>query len=514
MESQEARNKRLARNTVVLYVRMLFTTVIGLFTSRIVLQYLGITDYGVYNVVGGVVVMIAFIQTALGNGTSRFITVALGENNVKKLESTYSTTVLLHAILAFIVFVFAETVGVWFFYKYLNIPASSLTPAMWAYQLSIITTLLSILCVPDNSLIIAHEKMNAFAFVSIFESLARFAGAFLLSAFDHNRLIIYALILCIIQVLVRIIYSIYCKIHFPESKFVLNFDRKLAKEITGFSGYIVLPGFGAVCCAQGLNILLNLFAGPAANAARGIAVQVQALLTKFTQSFQQATSPQIMKLCAANQFEQMHSLITKSSKFSFFIMLLPFVPMSYGIETLLNLWLVEVPEYTVEFCRFTLVITILSTIDFPFLIGASAEGHIKKLYSLGGLFSASVVPIAYIALKLGAPIISVYVVYLVIHLICIILELKIGGGRIGFGLMKIVNNIVVPILLTFIISMAAAFVVKLIVTFGGLVNFIVSSTLMVLITSIVIYVVGVNKRERKFLNERLSIILSRIKNIL
>lgn len=510
MESQDIRNKRLAKNTVVLYIRMLFTTVVGLFTSRIVLQQLGIVDYGVYNVVGGVVVMFSFVQTALSNATSRFITVSLGENDIPKIRRTYSTTVLLHLLLTLFVFVIAETIGVWFFYTYLNIPLESQTAAMWAYQLSVITTLLSIVCVPDNSLIIAHERMSAFAYVSIYESLARLGGAYLLILFDRDRLIVYALTLCIIQVSVRVIYSWYCKKYFPESKIEYVFDKKLIKEITVFSSYVLLPGFGAVACAQGLNILLNLFAGPAANAARGISIQIQALLTHFTQSFQQATSPQITKLCASHQQDQMHSLIVKSSKFSFYIMLLPFVPLFYEMNFILQIWLVEVPEYTIEFSRIILFITLLSTLDYPILIAVTAEGHIRKLYTLGGLCSASVVPCAYMALKLGMPIISVYIVHLLIHLLCICLEFKIGGARINFGMNKVLRHIVLPVLVCLLLSFSLSLGLKLLIPSSGFLNFLFVSFLMVVMTAMVIFAIGMNVREREFVVDKLSIVYNKL----
>ena len=510
MESQNIRNKRLAKNTVILYLRMLLTTIVGLYTSRIVLQNLGIVDYGVYNVVGGVVVMFSFMQTALGNATSRFITVSLGKDSLEETQKVYSTTKFLHVCLSLLILIIAETIGLCFFNNYLNIPETTKNAAIWAYQLSVLTTVIAVMSVPDNSLIIAHEDMDSFAYISIYDSIIKLVIAYLLVMFSSSRLIVYAVALCIVQLSVRLMYYIYCKKKYKESKLIFHFDKELARKIAVFSIYIILPGFGATACAQGLNVLLNIFAGPAANAARGLAVQVQAFMTKFTQSFQQAVSPQITKLCAIGEMEQMRNLITKSAKFSFFIMAIPFIPLFFSIDFVLSLWLVEVPDYTVEFCRYTLIITLLSTIDYPFLIGITAEGNIRKIYTLGGILSTMVVPFAYIALRMGFPIICVYIVHLIIHIVCILLEIILGGKMLSYGFIKVIKDLFVPIFSSVSLGIIIALSITSILPSESLISFLISSTIMSLLASIVIYFVGLTNSEKKFVRGKLFVLCKKM----
>jgi O-antigen/teichoic acid export membrane protein len=508
MESSQTRNKRLAKNTVILYLRMVFTSVIGLFTSRIVLQQLGITDYGIYNVVGGVVVMFSFLQSALSTGTTRFISYSLGKGDKVETQKTYSMCYILHLILALIVLLFAETIGLWFLLNYIVIPEDSVTSAFWVYQISVFSIMLSIICIPDSTLIIAHEQMNIFAYISFLDSLSRLGIAYLLSCVS-NKLVVYALLLLFLQLITRLFYSVYCKSQFAESKLSLKIDKKLMREIVVFSSFVVLPGFGTIACQQGLNILLNIFGGPVANAARGVAVMLQSILLKFSQSFQQATSPQITKLYASGEFEQMHTLVIKTSKFSFYLMMIPFIPVFFEMETLLGLWLVEVPQYTVDFGRYTLILTLLLTIDYPFLIGASAEGHIGKLYTLGGVICSLVVPISYVVLKVGASLISVYVVYLFLTIVCVCLELKIGGKMFHLKMKTTIKEIIIPTMLTLVASCIVGYCIMQLFPTEGLLPFIETTVIMVISTSLIIATCGMNRDERHFMKDRILLFLKR-----
>lgn len=513
MESSQARNKRLAKNTVVLYLRMVFTSVIGLFTSRIVLHQLGITDYGIYNIVGGVVVMFSFLQSALSTGTTRYISYSLGEGDEIKSQKIYSICFFLHIILAIIVLIIAETIGLWFLLNYIVIPEESVTSAFWVYQISIFTILLSIICIPDYTLIIAHERMNIFAYISIFDSISRLGIAYLLAIVPSNKLVVYALLLFLLQLIVRLFYSLYCKTRFAESKLTYKIDKKQMREIVLFSSYVVLPGFGTIACQQGLNILLNIFGGPVANAARGVAVMMQSILLKFSQSFQQATSPQITKLYASGEYDQMHALVIKTSKFSFYLMLLPFVPIFFEMEALLSIWLVEVPQYTVEFGRYTLLLTLILTLDYPFLIGASAEGHIGKLYTLGGIICSMVVPISFVVLKIGAPLESVYIVYMIMTLICICLEFVIGGRMFQLSIVVTIKKIIIPATITLILSCIAGYFIMRVFPSKDILAFVESIVLMVVSTSLIVLMFGMSNNERLFIKNRLLYFFLHRKNI-
>lgn len=437
-------NARIAKNSLLLYLRMLVTTAIGLWTSRVVLDSLGIVDYGLYNVIGGVVALFGFVQHSMVNATSRYITYALGKGDSAQLNKTFSISLMLHAGLCVLIVAIAEVVGLWFMYNHMTIPADRMDDAFWVFQLSVATIVLTVMSFPYNSLIIAYERMGAFAWISMAESVAKLLIAFALYAVAGSRLVLYASLLFFIQVLIRMAYSCYCSRNFAESKFHWTMDRALMREMLSFAGFSLLPGLGFACCGQGLNVLLNMFFGPVANAARGISVQVQGLLTKFTQSFQQAAAPQITKLYAQGDFDSMHTLMTATAKLSFFIMLLPSVPLMVAMDTVLSLWLKEVPDYTANFCRITLLINLLEAIAYPFLVGASASGRVKSYFTITSIVMISVVPIAYLALLWGFPPISVYVVHFVVGLLLLALRVGMGASLIDYKISMFVSECLLP----------------------------------------------------------------------
>ena len=437
-------NSRIAENSLMLYLRMLVTTAIGLWTSRVVLDSLGITDYGIYNVIGGVVAFFGFVQHSMVNATSRYITYALGQGDMKQLNKVFSMSLMLHAGLCVLVVVVVEIVGLWFLYQHMTIPEGRMNDAFWVFQWSVATIVLTIMCFPYNSLIIAHERMGVFAWISMAESIAKLLIAFILYAVDGSRLVLYAFLLFLIQVFIRMAYSLYCSRHFEESHFCWNSDNTLMRKMLSFAGYSLLPGLGFACCGQGLNVLLNMFFGPVANAARGISVQVQGLLTKFTQSFQQAAAPQITKLYAQDEKKSMHLLMTATAKLSFFIMLIPSVPLMLSMDSVLGLWLMEVPKNTANFCRMTLVINLLETIAYPFLVGASSNEKIGKYFTITSIVMICTVPIAYVTLRMGYPPISVYVVHLVLWLILLAVRICMGARLVGYNLYDFVSGCLYP----------------------------------------------------------------------
>lgn len=437
-------NSRIAKNSLMLYIRMLVTTFIGLWTSRVVLDSLGITDYGIYNVIGGVVALFGFVQHSMVNATSRYITYALGQGDSKELNKVFSMSLILHAGLCVLIVVVVEIVGLWFLYHHMTIPDGRMNDAFWVFQLSVATIVLTVMSFPYNSLIIAHERMGAFAWISMAESIAKLLIAFILYAVDGSRLVLYAFLLFFIQLLIRIAYSWYCSRHFEESHFCWSSDRTLMRKMLSFAGFSLLPGLGFACCGQGLNVLLNMFFGPVANAARGISVQVQGLLTKFTQSFQQAAAPQITKLYAQNEKNSMHALMTATAKLSFFIMLIPTIPLMLSMDSVLGLWLKEVPDNTADFCRMTLVINLLEAIAYPFLVGASANEKIGRYFTITSIIMICTVPIAYVALKMGYPPISVYVVHLALWIILLVVRVCMGARLVDYNLSDFVSGCLFP----------------------------------------------------------------------
>ena len=402
MESNTAaKNKRIAKNTVLLYARMILIMGVTLYTSRVVLRALGDVDYGLFNVVGGVIVVLGFLTGSLSGASSRFITYALGKNDMEEVKKTFSTICCIHLLFAAGIVVLGETAGLWFVYHKMVIPAERMTAALWVYHCSVATSAAAIVSVPYNALIIARERMSAFAYVSLAEALLKLLAAWTLLYTGYDKLVIYAVLYLGIQLLVRLLYGGYCSRHFAESRAPLRWDGKTVKEIIVYAGWTVNGQMAVVGYTQGINILLNLFFGPVVNAARAIAVQVQTATMMFVQNFQTAIRPQIIKSCSAGDFAYMHTLVIASSKYGFFLMLLLIFPLVLCIEPVLRLWLGQVPAHTVEFAKIVLYIGLLEPFSLSLISAIHATGDIKKFQLFEATSLLTIVPISYLLLKTG-----------------------------------------------------------------------------------------------------------------
>ena len=328
-------NKRITKNTIVLYLRMLFILCVGLFTSRVVLNALGIEDYGLYNVVGGFVAFFTFLNGAMSTATQRFITFELARGNLERQRTVFSMAIIIHWLLAIIIAFFSETVGLWFIYNELVIPESRFIAALWVYHCSVISICISIISIPYNALVIAHEKMSAFAYISISDCILKLVIVYFLTIISWDKLIFYAILLCFVSLLDRAIYGIYCHRHFAETKFRWVFNNCTFKEMTNIAGWSLFGNIAGICYTQGLNFLLNIFFGPAVNAARGIAVTVQGTLSGFISNFQMALNPQITKSYAIGDYQRMYSLIFASSKYSVFMLFLIILPILIEAKNIL-----------------------------------------------------------------------------------------------------------------------------------------------------------------------------------
>lgn len=439
-------NKRIAKNTLLLYIRMFLTMAVSLYTSRVVLKTLGVVDYGIYNVVGGIVVMFGFINSCMSSATQRFITFALGKGDMKRLQTVFSTSLQIHVIIAAIVFVLCESVGLWFFYTQMQIPAERMTAAMWVLQCSVLSTMVMFVSVPYNADIIAHEKMSAFAYISILEVLLKLAILFVLVLYPIDKLILYAILLLVVQVIIRFCYSIYCDKHFEESKYKRIWDGKLFKEMVAFAGWSLWGHMSSVFNSQGLNMLLNVFFGPVVNAARAVAVQVQSAIMQFTVNFQMALNPQIMKTYARGEMEEMHKLIFRSGRFSFYLIFFISLPVLFETNFILSLWLGEVPENTVVFVRIILCTSILTSISNPLMVACGATGKVKKYQAVCGGLLLTILPISWVALKFGCPAWGVFVVHFLVECICLFARMILLRPLIGIKVMSYIRNIWIRII--------------------------------------------------------------------
>lgn len=436
-------NKRIAKNTLLLYLRMFYSLIISLFTARVVLSSLGFTDYGIYNVVGSIVSMFVFLRSALGNATHRFITYSLGVGDYEKLNMVFSTSVIIHLVLGIIIVVLLETIGLWFLCEKMVIPEERMVAAQWCYQFSILTCFLSVICVPYDAEIVAHERMGVYAFVQVFNTTINLVIVYMIAHTSFDRLILYGFLLMAVQVLNRIFYGIYCGHHFNECHFKWVKDKGLFKEMTTFAGWSLFGNLAYVGYTQGLNVLLNLFFGPVINAARGIAVQVQSVVQGFITNFQMAVNPQITKSYAAKELQRLRNLIFLSSKFSFFLMLLLCLPVFFEAPRILNLWLGDVPGHTINFIRILILIMLISTLENSFSMTKQAVGNIRNYQIVIGSMQLLILPISYVSLRLDAPVEAVFVVHLCIAIISQFVRVMMVRKDIGLSMREYINRVII-----------------------------------------------------------------------
>ena len=415
-------NKRIVKNTVFLYVRMLITLVIGLYTSRVVLNTLGVENYGIYNIVGGVVALFGFLNSTMSGATQRFFTAAIGKNDKKQMSIVFCSAIQIHALVSLFVLILSETVGVWILYNKLNIPIDRYDAAMWVLQCSVFSSIVMIMSVPYNAAIIAHEKMGAFAYISILEVTLKLIVVFTLLLFGVDKLKLYATLMLCTQIIIRIVYSMYCKRNFPEARYKHVIDKSTFREMSSFAGWDLYGNLCVIGKTQGLNFLLNIFFGTVLNAAAGIANQVTGIIMQFASNVIMAIRPQIMICCVQKKYGRMNYLINRGSLFIYLLILMLASPFLIDCYYVLNLWLGLVPDYAVPLCRISLLYGMLTIINSTVLAGIHATGKIKKISFISGTIQFLVVIFTYAAFKMGAEPYWAYGISTIILLITLVVN--------------------------------------------------------------------------------------------
>lgn len=509
MSDNNSHNKRIAKNTLLLYLRQIAVMVISLYTSRIVLATLGVTDYGIYNLVGSFVMMFTFIRSAMGNATNRYIAFAIGKNDHERLKTVFSTCLRVHWILAFLIVVLAEAVGIYMFCTDINIPADRMIAAFIAFQLSVFTCALGVICVPYDAEIIAHEKMSAFAYMSILDVTLKLIGVYLLTILPWDKLVVYAALLAAIQVTDRLIYSLYCRCKFIEVREKGAADNALVKEIFGFAVWNLVGNSATMSYTPVINIILNAFFGPVVNAARGVASQVQSAIKSFVSNFQLAVIPQITKSYAIGNIERMRTLIILSCKYSYFMMLLFSLPVFFEAETLLSLWLVDVPAYTVTFLKLVLVVMSIESIEQPLHVANLATGKIKFFQTMKGFSLLTMLPLAYLALKVGMPAESVFVVQAIVTLLSLLIQVKILGGLIQLPFGIFIREVLGRAVFVTAVAFSVPFFVKCLIK-NEFVDFFMVCALTAICVLASTYLFGLNQNERKIVSSKVVQIKNKI----
>ena len=495
-------NKRIAKNTLLLYFRMLLTMVVSLYTSRVILNALGVEDFGIYNVVGGVVAMFTVISGSLSAAISRFITYELGKGDQSKLNKIFSASVTIQLLLSLIIVVLIESVGVRFLNAKMTIPADRITAANWVLQFSIITFVINLISIPYNAAIIAHERMSAFAYISILEAICKLAIAFLIMVSPMDKLVFYAILMCVVSVIVRFTYGHYCKKHFTECTYHFHWDKDILKKMFGFAGWNFIGAASGVLRDQGGNIIINLFFGPTVNAARGIAVQVNAAVVGFINNFMTALNPQITKSYASGENEYMLTLIYQGARLSFYMLLLLSLPIFLNTHYILFLWLRLVPDYAVLFVQLILMFALSESISQPLITAMLATGNIKKYQIVVGGMQLMNLPVSYILLRLGYPPQSVIITAIVISQLCLIARLILLRKMIGISFMHFMRKVYFNVILVTLLSIVVPLVIQLKVS-ECFASFIMLTIISVCCTTLAIIYVGCNKKERKIVKKQL-----------
>lgn len=498
-------SKRIAKNTGVLYIRMIILMVVTLYTSRVILATLGIDDYGIYTLIGGFISIFSFVSHALVQAMQRFFNVALGQQDRAKFERIYSMGINIFIIFSLLLLLIGETVGLWYVKYKMNIPTGRETAAMWVYQISIITLIVQLFRTPDNAAIIAHEKMSFYAYLSIGEAVLKLLIVFALQLFNSDKLILYVLLYLAASLVINIAYKIYCNAKFQECRFKIMWDAPLFKEMITFSGWSLLNSGSRTVTMQMENIFLNRYYSVSVNAARGVASQVYNAVNLFLTNFQTAFKPQLTKTYAAREMDDHYGLLNRSSKFSFYLLLLLVVPIAFNMDALLGAWLVDVPAYTKEFCVYVMLAYLMDALAMPLWTSIAANGNIKGVQITTAAVFIVQMFASLFALKAGWPPYIVSVFILVSHSIHYFLYLFYCKRLCGISLKKYFKAVILPILPICALSPVVPYFLQVYSTniWWALVLLLVE----VLWIALLVWLLGLDKAEKSFLK---SILLNLI----
>ena len=493
MSNNLANNKRIAKNTLFLYFRSILLIVITLYTSRVILLSLGVSDFGIYNVVGGVVAMFSMLSGSMHTATQRFLTFALGKADFSDLKKVFMTSITIHIVLGVMLVVLLEVVGVWFLYNKMNMPVERVDVAFWVLQFSIATFFVNVISVPYNAAIIAHEKMATFAYISILDGILKLCIAFSIVYTPYDRLVMYALLMFGLALLNRILYTVYSHRHFEETRHVkLGIEKGLFREMFSFAGWNLFGSGSRLLRNQGVDILLNIFFGVTVNAAKGLSNQVHHAVYQFITNFQTAVNPQLTMSVAQTDFKRTHTLIIQGGRFSFYLMCIMSVPLIVVTPQVLSIWLVEVPAFTVEFVRWTLIYLLWDTLS-RFLINAVlAYGKIKTYQIVVGGTKLLILPLVYVWLKMGgSPLVGIWA-NILLEMICLGQRLYFNHCYNGLSWLSYFWRVIVRCWIVFFIALAGSYYFLFVLPD----NFIVRLVVTIVITVTAITLVGMGKDER------------------
>ena len=497
METPKDKTKRVAKNSVFMYIRMFALMLIGLYTSRVTLDVLGVEDFGIYNLVGGIITLTAFINNAMALAVNRYLAYAMGKNDFVEMKRVFSMSLNLHMIIAAIVLFLGETVGLWFINTHLVIPAERMDAANWIYQASIITFVSSILTTPYQADIIAHERMNFYAFTGILSGVLKLLIVLVLPLLMYDKLIVFAILLCLSSVLCSLLSIVFVKINFEESKYILSWDAQLIKNMTKYAGYSTFGNMATAVVNQGQSILINIFYGPSLNAVRGLSLQVNSAVCQFINGIYTAVTPQITKTYAQNDREYLLKLIYYSTILTFALIFTVTLPLFLEIDFVLGLWLKEVPEFTNTFVRLVLINSIVFYFTTPSMIGIQSSGDVGKMHVSTGIVNLLNIIIVYLLWKLiFLPPYTIFMVQIFISfcMACIVTYLQ--QLQLSISIKDYIKNVILPCVFPALIAIIVPTVIFNLMI-SGWIRFVVVCIISIFSSLFCFYFMSVNKEMRR-----------------
>lgn len=511
MASVAENNRRIAKNTAYLYLRMLLVMAVSLYTSRVILQALGANDFGLYSVVGGIVALFSIVSGSLSGAISRFITFGLGKGDTDHLKKIFANSLFIQVSLILIVLTLLVPLAIWFIANKMNINPDMYVAAYWVLGFSVVTFCINLLSVPYNAAIISHEKMSIFSVVSIIDVSLKLGISYLIMFCGSYRLIIYAALLLLSSLIVQSIYMIYCRCHFDECKTGLSSDKSLLKEIGSFAGWNFIGSASGILRNQGNNVLINMFFGTVVNAAYAVCMQVNNAVTQLSSNFMTSVNPQITKYYAQNKIQECVSLMFRSSRMSFFLTWILASVLLMNAEYILQLWLADVPEYTVTFVQLILLMSLIESVSVPLITGMLATGNIRNYQFVVGGFQMLNIPLSYTALKLGAPASAPLTIAAGISVLCLISRLIMLKKLIPFSVITFIKYVICRDLIVVITSMLVPFtIVFSIKPASNIIELIWQSSVCIICVFIAIYYLGCTIQERKYISKKIHLLKHRI----
>jgi O-antigen/teichoic acid export membrane protein len=508
MTSNSNNNKRIAKNTLMLYIRTLLTMVVSLYTVRVVLDVLGQVDYGVYQAIAGVVTFFAFLSNSMAQASQRFLSFAIGQDDTERLHKTFANTQIIYLLIAVILVVLLETVGTYFVYNHLLVPPERVEAVRWVFHFAVFSFMASISVAPYTAAILAHEDMHVYAYLSIADAVLKLVAVFLLTFFSWDKLKLYSVLTLGMTLIIALVFVFYCRVRYRECKSGLSLDKALIKEMLGFTGWSVFGSFTVMMSGQAVTILLNQFFNPVVVAARAIAMQISSVVSSFSANFNGSLTPPIVKSYAQNDLEHFYSLILKGTKITYYLMLIIVLPIFYALPQILTLWLKNPPQDTVLFVRLTLIKALIDSVSYPIMASARATGKVRVYeLSLGSILLLDFV-ICWLAVRLGAAAFSVFVVAIGAATLMFFVRFAIVRHLTGLSFRKFLKTTIIPAFFVTLLSVTASY---LFVDYfsQGLIPTILAMSTIVAITGALIYFIGINRTEKAMVNNfvRKSIML-------